>query len=139
MGCDCPTKCTIREAWTREIAAIEIDQSVDAITDDGQETVNLLAERGIRHVVLLGVHLNMCVLGRPFAIRQIVHQGRDVALMRDMTDTMYNPDRPPGVSHFAGTALMVSHVERFWCPTFTSSDITGRPSFKFQGDPQAAK
>jgi hypothetical protein len=65
--------------------------------------------------------------------------GKSVALVRDMTDTMYNPDRPPGVSHFAGTALMVGHVERFWCPTFTSSDITGRPSFKFQGDTQAPR
>jgi hypothetical protein len=91
------------------------------------------------HVVLLGVHLNMCVLGRPFAIRQMTALGKSVALMRDMTDTMYNPDRPPGVSHFAGTALMVGHVERFWCPSFTSSDITGRPSFKFQGDTQAPR
>ena len=34
----------------------------------------------------------MCVLGRPFGIRQMVHLGKNVALMRDMTDTMYNPE-----------------------------------------------
>ena len=28
--------------------------------------------------------------------------GKKVALMRDMTDTMDNPDRPPGVGHIAG-------------------------------------
>jgi hypothetical protein len=22
-------------------------------------------------------------------------------------------------------------VEKYWCPTFTSSDITGRPAFRF--------
>ena len=131
MGCDCPTKCTIREAWTREIAALDIDPSADAITDDGQETVNLLAERGIEQVVLLGVHLNMCVLGRPFAIRQLVHQGRSVALMRDMTDTMYCSKRKPEVNHFAGTDLVVEHVEKYWCPSFVSSDITGKPAFRF--------
>jgi nicotinamidase-related amidase len=134
MGCDCPTKCTIREAWTREIAAIEIDQNVDAITDDGQETVNLLAERGIQNVVLLGVHLNMCVLGRPFAIRQMVHQGRNVALMRDMTDTMYCSAMRPKVNHFAGTDLVVEHIEKYWCPSFTSDYVTGRPPFKFKED-----
>ena len=74
----------------------------------------------------------MCVLGRPFAIRQMTTLGKKVALMRDMTDTMYNPERPPGVSHFAGTDLVVEHVELYWCPTFTSTDITGEPGFKFR-------
>src|SRR5262249_14840321 len=41
MGCDCETKCTIRDAWSRQIAAIGIDEA-DAITDDGQEVWNLL-------------------------------------------------------------------------------------------------
>jgi len=30
----------------------------------------------------------------------MVNLGRHVALVRDMTDTMYNPERPPGVDHF---------------------------------------
>jgi len=134
MGCSCTgTKCVIREAWTRQIATIEILPG-DAITDNGQETWNLLAARGIDNVILAGVHLNMCVLGRPFAIRQQVYLGKNVALMRDMTDTMYNPDRPPGVDHFTGTDLVVGHVEKHWCPSFTSSDITGGSPFRFQED-----
>jgi hypothetical protein len=132
MGCDCqPTKCTIRSPWTRQIRTIEIAE-VDAITDNGQETWNLLTERGIDNVILCGVHLNMCVLGRPFAIRQMVKLGKNVALMRDLTDTMYNPERPPGVSHFAGTELVVQHVERYWCPSFVSTDITGKSAFRFK-------
>jgi len=78
-------------------------------------------------VILCGVHLNMCVLGRPFAIRQMVKLGKHVALMRDLTDTMYNPERPPGVSHFQGTELVIQHIEKYWCPSFTSSDLTGKP------------
>ena len=134
MGCDCqPTKCEIRSAWTRQIKTIEIAES-DAITDNGQETWNLLAERGIENVILCGVHLNMCVLGRPFAIRQMKKLGKNVVLMRDMTDTMYNPERPPGVSHFEGTDLVIEHVEKYWCPSFTSTDITGKPAFRFKDD-----
>jgi nicotinamidase-related amidase len=132
MGCDCqPAKCPIRTPWTRQIRTIDIVEA-DAVTDNGQETWNLLAERGINNVILCGVHLNMCVLGRPFAIRQMVKLGRNVALMRDLTDTMYNPERPPGVSHFAGTELVIEHVERYWCPSFTSTDITGKPPFHFK-------
>ena len=132
MGCDCAVKCKVREAWTRQIKTIEIADG-DAITDNGQETFNLLAARGIDNVILCGVHLNMCVLGRPFAIRQLSYLGKDVALMRDLTDTMYNPEKAPKVSHFAGTDLVVEHVEKYWCPSFTSADLTGKPAFKFKG------
>ena len=139
MGCSCNgQKCTIREAWTRQISTIELAPG-DALTDDGQETWNLLAERGIDNVILCGVHLNMCVLGRPFAIRQMVKLGKHVALMRDMTDTMYNPERPPGVDHFTGTDLVISHVEKYWCPTFTSTDLTGKKAFRFQEDHRPGK
>ena len=134
MGCSCTgDKCTVREAWSRQIATIELSPE-DALTDDGQETWNLLVQRGIRHVILCGVHLNMCVLGRPFAIRQMVYLGQDVVLMRDFTDTMYNPERPPGVDHFTGTDLVVRHVERFWCPSVLSTDLTGKPAFRFGED-----
>ena len=117
MGCDCGVKCTIRDAWTRQIATIDIDQS-DAITDNGQEVWNLLAARGIDNVILCGVHLNMCVLGRPFGIREMTRLGKHVALIRDMTDTMYNHERPPGVSHFDGTDLVILHVETLLVPEF---------------------
>ena len=119
------------------IKTIEIfDQ--DAITDNGQETFNLLAERGIDNVIIMGVHLNMCVLGRPFAIRQLVTQGKNVLLIRDMTDTMYNSKMKPYVNHFAGTDLVVAHVERNWCPTILSTDFVGGKPFRFQEDNRVA-
>ena len=132
MGCDCATKCEIRSAWSRQTAAITIAPE-DAITDDGQETWNLLQARKIDNVILCGVHLNMCVLGRPFAIRSMVKLGKTVALVRDLTDTMYDPTRPPGGTHFDGTDRVVEHVERYWCPSFVSTDLTGKPAFRFQG------
>lgn len=133
MGCDCATKCEIVPPWTRQIKTIDIEEP-DAMTDNGQETFNLLAERGINNVMIMGVHLNMCVLGRPFAIRQLVSQGKNVLLIRDMTDTMYCSKSKPYVNHFAGTELVVSHVEKNWCPTILSSDFVGGMPFQFQED-----
>ncbi len=134
MGCDCREKCTIAGPWTRQIKTIAIDEKRDAITDNGQELCNLFQERGIKHVMILGVHLNMCVLGRPFGIRQLKYLGQDVVLVRDMTDTMYNSQMRPKVNHFAGTDLVVEHVERYWCPTITSADLTGAKPFRFAED-----
>ena len=135
MGCDCSTKCEIRDAWSQQIDTIQIAAG-DAITDDGQETYNLLAERGIDNVILVGVHLNMCVLGRPFGIRQMVNVGKNVVLMRDMTDSMYDHRREPHVSHFAGTELVVEHVEHYFCPSVTSVDLVGGEPFRFAADPR---
>ena len=131
MGCDCAEKCEINAPWKRQIAAIEIDDERDAVTDNGQELVNLFAERGVDSVIICGVHLNMCVLGRPFAIRQLVKMGKNVVLVRDLTDTMYNHEMAPHVDHFAGTDLVVEHVEKYWCPTIVSSDLTGGKPFRF--------
>lgn len=133
MGCDCATKCEIVPPWTRQIKTIDIADE-DAITDNGQETFNLLAERQIDNVIIMGVHLNMCVLGRPFAIRQLVSQGKNVLLVRDMTDTMYCSKMRPFVNHFEGTDLVVGHVERHWCPSITSADIAGGKPFRFAED-----
>jgi nicotinamidase-related amidase len=133
MGCDCAVKCKIREAWTRQTAGIELHRD-DAVTDNGQEVWNLLTQRGIDNVMICGVHLNMCVLGRPFGIRQMVRLGKHVVLIRDLTDTMYNHERPPGVNHFDGTDLVVAHVERHWCPSCTSSDLTSKAAFRFKDD-----
>jgi nicotinamidase-related amidase/type 1 glutamine amidotransferase len=121
--------------WKAQLALLRIDDA-DAISDSGVEIWNLLESRGIRNVVLVGVHTNMCVLGRPFGLRQLSKNGKNVVLMRDMTDTMYNPARAPYVDHFAGTDLIVEHIEKFVCPTITSVDflgqkVTGGKPFQF--------
>ena len=79
----------------------------------------------------------MCVAGRPFGLRQMAKNGRRVVLMRDLTDSMYNPARWPNVSHFRGTALIVEHIEKFVCPTITSDQILGGKPFMFSTDPDA--
>ncbi|HEY2252125.1 MAG TPA: protein-signal peptide and transmembrane prediction [Planctomycetaceae bacterium] len=131
-GCDCSPQCKNYEAWSREIAALKIEPG-DAVTDSG-EAYFLMRQRGIENVIVMGVHTNMCVLGRPFSIRQLVYQGMNVVLMRDMTDTMYNPARWPYVSHFRGTDLIVEHIEKFVCPTVTSDQVLGGQAFRFKGD-----
>lgn len=92
-GCDCDPPVKNYRAWSRQHAAIEIAEQ-DAITDSA-EAFYLMKQRGIANVIVMGVHTNMCVLGRPFSIRQMVRQGQNVVLMRDMTDTMYNPAKTP--------------------------------------------
>ena len=120
--------------WLAQIDLIKIDPKHDYITDNGVEVWSVLERHGIKNVILTGVHTNMCVLGRPFGLRQMARVGKRVALVRDMTDTMYNPKRWPFVSHFTGTDLIISHVERYVCPTITSDQILGGKPFRFKND-----
>jgi len=119
--------------WKAQHAGIKIHDG-DVISDSGVEIWNVLQANDIKNVILVGVHTNMCVLGRPFGLRQMAKNGKHVVLMRDMTDTMYNPKMPPKVSHFQGTELIVAHIEKYVCPTITSDQIVGGKAFRFKGD-----
>ena len=132
----CDDKGKLREAvrfFERQIETLEIMKG-DAITDSA-EAYYLMEQRGIKNVIIMGVHVNMCVLGRPFGIRQMVRVGKNVALVRDMTDAMYNPREEPFVNHFTGNDLVFEHIERHWCPTITSGDILeDGKTYRFPGD-----
>ena len=131
-GCDTVPPDPNFKAWSRQIATIDVLDG-DAVTDSA-EAYYLMRQRGIENVLVMGVHTNMCVLGRPFSIRQMVQQGLNVALVRDLTDTMYNPKQRPFGSHFTGTDLVVEHIEKYWCPTLTSGDLLDGKEFRFPAD-----
>ncbi len=122
-GCDDAVPDEEHRVWSRENADITIADE-DVISDDGQEIYNYLSQQRIRHVALMGVHLNMCVLGRSFGIRQLTKLGFDVALVRDLTDAMYDPRQPPYLTHAEGTQLVIQHIERHWAPSIVGDDLT---------------
>jgi len=119
-GCDTPDQ--FYKAWTREHPGLRIDSS-DVISDNGAEIYSFLRARNIRTLLFMGVHTNMCVLNRGFAIKRMTALGFHCILVRDLTDAMYNPQDRPYVSHDAGTQLVIEHIEKYWAPTTTSADL----------------
>ncbi len=134
-GCDDAPACTgvHQRAWTKQPAALKISDT-DAITESGTEMAGLFKAKGIKNVILMGVHTNMCVIGRTFGLRNMVRLGMNVVLMRDLTDVMYDSRSAPYVSHFTGTSLMVEYIEKYVTPTMVSTDFTGRKQFRFKED-----
>lgn len=108
--------------WTRENSAISI-ASNDLISDNGREIYNALRAYRIETLLFAGVHTNMCILNRTFAIKQMTRWGVHCVLIRDLTDAMYNPARAPHVSHSQGTELVIEHIEKYWAPTVTSDAL----------------
>ena len=123
-GCDTvdnPLKPNTR-VWTKEISTIQIMPG-DLVSDKGQEVYSALHQRGVQDLLIAGVHTNMCVLNRGFAIKQMSKWGMRCILIRDLTDAMYNPRRSPFVAHAAGTELVIEHIEKYWAPTVTSTEL----------------
>jgi nicotinamidase-related amidase len=132
-GCDDTPRCAQGNPWKKQIDVIRIT-SGDAISDSGEELAGLFAHRNIKNVILMGVHENMCVIGRSFGLRNMVRLGKNVVLMRDLTDAMYDSRQWPKVSHFAGTRLVTEYIEQYVCPTMLSTDFTGTRPFHFTLD-----
>jgi hypothetical protein len=121
--CDDPVVGAQVRKYSRQHPGLDIT-GYDGVSDSGQEIFNFCEQEKIKNIALMGVHTNMCVLGRPFGIRQLVRLGKNVVLARDLTDAMYDPRQPPYVSHARGTELVIEHIERYWCPSVASDDFT---------------
>jgi nicotinamidase-related amidase len=110
--------------WKRQSETIEIDAERDLLCgDEGEELSSVLRNRGIKYLVYLGVHTNMCVLGRSFGIKNMLRHGFKTILVRDLTDAMYNPEKPPYVDHDEGTRLVVEFIEKKYCSTISSDQL----------------
>jgi len=119
-GCDTADK--FYKAWSGENASLHIAPE-DVISDNGEEIYRFLRSRGIENLLVMGVHTNMCILNRSFAIKQMAKWGVRCVLVRDLTDSMYNPKDRPFVAHDRGTELVIEHIEKYWAPTVLSSEL----------------
>lgn len=125
-GCDDATPAKSHKAWSRQHKAITVDEEKDFVTDSGAEVYNILQAGGLKTVLVMGVHTNMCVLNRSFAIKQMRKWDVDCLLVRDLTDSMYNPKKRPFVTHDEGTQLVIGYIERHWCPSVTSDQLPAK-------------
>jgi hypothetical protein len=121
-GCETGEHASQPWPWSREHAAVTVAPQ-DAISEKGSEIYTLLRRRGIKNVLYTGVHTNFCILNRTFGIRQMTRWGVACFLVRDLTDSMYDPGKAPFVSHEEGTELVIRHIEKYWAPTVLSADL----------------
>lgn len=123
-GCDVPGAYQ-HPVWTKETDLITIHPE-DALiedTDNGQTLWNLVVYRGLKHLIYVGVHENLCIMNRSFAIKETSGWGIEVAVTREATDTMYEPSQPPYCSHDMSVDLMTQYVEKWWGKSVSAYDF----------------
>eukprot|EP00164_Ancoracysta_twista_P004971 GFYU01006759.1.p1 GENE.GFYU01006759.1~~GFYU01006759.1.p1 ORF type:complete len:344 (-),score=112.62 GFYU01006759.1:241-1272(-) len=122
-GCDTELNPNYKRSEVGFHAGIEMDKEKDVLSSKAKEILNFLHHRGIKVLVMMGAHTNMCILDRPYAMKQYVRYGFPVVLVRDLTDAMYNPQKWPYVSQNEGTELTVQWIESYMAPSIHSDDL----------------
>ena len=55
---------------------------------------------------------------------------KNVVLVGDLVDGLYDPRQFPYVTHEEGVKLLVKHVEKYWCPSAEIAEINEVPNVR---------
>lgn len=94
----------------------------DFIASSTEEVYTLLKKKGITHVIYMGLHTNMCLYGKPGALKYLWQTGLTCMVARDMNDafTAYEPDK--GFTPDKGTQQIDEDLERAGIPLINVAD-----------------
>lgn len=121
-GCACGhDRCIVNYGWDGMHPALKIGPD-DLIPDTLQEVWTICQDRQLTHLIYVGVHTQVCLLGKPMGLRNLKSAGLKCILARDLTDAHpgYEPAR--GFTPDGHTAEVVAHFERYLAPTILMSD-----------------
>ena len=113
--------CRVNYGWDGMAPGLVLGQQ-DLIVSGLPEIYSLCKKRELTHVIYMGLHTNMCLFGKPPALRNMHAAGFDCMVCRDINDafTHYDPGR--GFTPDDGTAHTVADLERAGIPTINMAD-----------------
>lgn len=95
----------------------------DAMSDNSKEILNYLHHHNLKLLLVVGVHTNMCVLDRPYGIKNLARYGFPMAIVRDLTDPMVKPDGVKVKDRDDAKDKIVKFIEQYFCPSVDSRDL----------------
>lgn len=115
-GCMCggPYPCVVNYGWTRQDPRLVIADT-DFISSGPKELNNLLAARGIKHIIYCGGAANMCLLQKQEAMLAMIRHGYHAMVARDLTEA-HSAFTAPGSADRA-TELSVEYIEKHIGPS----------------------
>lgn len=116
-GCTCGReRCQVNYGWDGMHPDLRMEDT-DYLPNDLETLYSLCRERGLTHLVYLGVHTQVCLLGKSIGLRNLTRAGLQCILARDLTDAHARYDPMAGVTPDSFTAEVVAHFERHLAPT----------------------
>jgi nicotinamidase-related amidase len=125
-GCTCgKERCQVNYGWDGMAPDLVIGAD-DSIPNDPQMLYSICHRRGITHLIFLGVHTQVCLLGKSVGLRNMLKAGFQCVLARDLTDAHGKYDPANGVTPDQFTADVVAHFEKHLSPTINLADTFRR-------------
>ena len=121
-GCTCgPQRCRGNFGWDGMHPEIRIHRD-DLMPNDPEVLYALCREKGITHLIYMGVHTQVCVLGKSVGVANLLKAGVRCILARDLTDAhgVYLPEE--GFTPDDLTQEVVEHFESHLVPTINFRD-----------------
>ena len=128
-GCDVNERFSAHQVWTRQISTLVINQERDYLisAENGtQELWNIVRAKKLKRFFYVGEAEDMCVMNRPFGIRNLRSRGvakDNVVIFRDAVYNLFNPVDQPYVSEVEAQALMTNFIEMFWASSALAGDV----------------
>jgi len=94
----------------------------DFIASSTEEVYTLLRVKGITHVIYMGLHTNICLYGKPGALKYLWQTGLVCMVARDINDGFSTYDPEKGYTPDKGTQQIDDDLERAGIPLINVVD-----------------
>lgn len=116
-GCACGReRCAVNYGWDGMHPALVIGPG-DLMPDTQAEVYSICQKYGLTHLIYVGFHTQVCLLGKPMGLRAMKEAGLHCLLARDMTDAHPGYDPSRNFTPDLNTDQVVQHFEKHLAPT----------------------
>ena len=116
-GCACGReRCAGNYGWDGMHPALKMGEG-DWMPDTQAEVYAICQQRGLTHLIYVGFHTQVCLLGKPMGLRAMKSAGLQCVLARDMTDAHPGYDPARKFTPDLNTEQVIEHFERHLAPT----------------------
>jgi NPCBM/NEW2 domain/Chitobiase/beta-hexosaminidase C-terminal domain len=116
-GCACGReRCGGNYGWDSMHPGLQIGKD-DLMPDTQAEVYTICQQRKITHLIYVGFHTQVCLLGKPMGLRAMKSTGLQCVLARDMTDAHPGYDPARNFTPDLNTEQVVEHFEKHLAPT----------------------
>lgn len=118
-GCACGReRCAVSYGWDGMHPALHMDDA-DWMPDTQAEVYAVCRKFGLTHLIYVGFHTQVCLLGKSMGLKAMKSAGFRCVLARDMTDAHPGYDPARNFTPDLNTEQVVEHFEKYLAPTIS--------------------
>jgi hypothetical protein len=121
-GCACGReRCGVTYGWDAMHPDLRIADA-DLMPNTQAEVYAICKKYGLTHLIYVGFHTEVCLLGKPTGLRAMKSAGLHCLLARDMTDAHPCYDQARNLAPDLNTGRVVAFFEKYLAPTISFQD-----------------